>query len=32
MIIIRGIKGEQYAKKIKKGIVGCRDESVNNSV
>lgn len=25
MIIIRGIKGEQYAKKIKKGIVGCRD-------
>lgn len=25
MIIIRGIKGEQYARKIKKGIVGCRD-------
>ena len=25
MIIIRGIKGEQYARKIKKGIVDCRD-------
>ena len=25
MILIRGIKGEQYARKIKKGIVDCRD-------
>lgn len=23
MILIRGIKGEQYARKIKKGIVDC---------
>lgn len=25
MILIRGIKGEQYARKIEKGIVDCRD-------
>ena len=25
MILVRGIKGEQYAGKIKKGIVDCRD-------
>ena len=25
MILIRGIKGGQYARKIKKGIVDCRD-------
>ena len=25
MILIRGIKGESYARKIRKGIVGCRD-------
>lgn len=25
MILIRGIKGEQYAKRIEKGIVDCRD-------
>lgn len=25
MILIRGIKGKQYAEKIKKGIVDCRD-------
>lgn len=25
MILIRGIKGEAYARKIEKGIVGCRD-------
>ena len=25
MIVIRGIKGERYARKINKGIVDCRD-------
>lgn len=25
MILIRGIKGEAYARKIQKGIVDCRD-------
>ena len=25
MILIRGIKGETYARKIEKGIVDCRD-------
>ena len=25
MILIRGIKGESYARKIEKGVVDCRD-------
>ena len=25
MILIRGIKGKEYAKKVEKGLVGCRD-------